>query len=357
MEVLGRSKCAVMSVAASSTCDTNFASLDAAGAVTLWDMRLKKKDYMRVEADSTVSAFDDATELLFAADMHRAFVITGERIGCFDLRRHAVLDTYRHTCELVMFLDGVHPQGETTSLVIDENGAIMPFCLLQCAPAVALSARFFGSEQELTAPSFGSLTNLCCGLGFLDSPQGGRPILCAVGMDGRGAVFTEAYNQKGEFNLMGDDWLCPTGGEMINPPLLTSCSFMGGFLAIGRANGMYSIAVPNDNEDSVVDVFSSPGHAQNNLSVVKWCGPARPRLFTCSVCGELSVWDVLPLLEAEEVSADVDVEEGDPPPLMMSGSVREVTGQAVSVNCGTVVGGGKLVVGDTMGFLTACSVE
>ncbi|CBH18710.1 hypothetical protein, conserved [Trypanosoma brucei gambiense DAL972] len=357
MEVVGRGRHAVMSIAASSTCPTTFGSLDTVGAVTLWDTRLKQKDYARVEAGPTVAAEGDATELLLAADVHMALVLAGEWITSYDLRRHAKLCSYRHTCELATFLGGTHPQRETTTLVVDEDGAITPFSLLECSPTAHLPACFSGGGQTIDAPSFGSLSNWCCGLGFVKRQQQDvAPLLCAIGMDGGGAIFSSPNRQEGEFNLLGDDWLVPSSGEVINPPLLTTCSFMESYVAIGRANGMYSIATATEDGDSIMEIFASPGHAQNNLSVIGWTGTPRPRLVTCSVCGEVSAWDVLPLLEVEMEESVGDVEEGDPPPLDTSGSVREATGQMASVNCGVVIGGSRLVVGDTMGFVTTCNV-
>ncbi|KAG8342264.1 hypothetical protein ERJ75_001655100 [Trypanosoma vivax] len=350
MEVLGRDRGSVMSVAASGISATSFASINAAGKVTLWDVRLQHKDCMSVTTDINMLSGAEATDLLLAADMHVAVALAGGAIIAYDLRQQGVLSVYNHTCDNEAFLAGTHPPAEQTTLIADENGAIMPFDLKQCRPTAHLSDRFFGTSTTISATSFGALSNICCGLGFI-RPEGEKPLLCAMGMDGSGALYTDPQLTPSGFSLLQESDLVEASGKVLNPPLPISASFLEGYVAIGRANGMYSIAVPVANS-TLFEVLAAPGHACNGLSVLEWTRGDRPRLLTCSVCGVVSLWDVMPLV-LETPEGDEVIDE-DLPSLDVAESVRDAVGQQVSVNCGAVIGDNLLVVGDAMGFITSC---
>ncbi|KEG15575.1 putative ubiquitin-conjugating enzyme [Trypanosoma grayi] len=347
MEVLGRTGCGVMSLAASATAPTAFATVDSTGTVTLWDTRLRRKDYATVAVTAQGDGAE-ATELLLASDLHLAAVLSDKVVTTYDLRQLAKVQCYEHPCEAVTFLSGAHPSGTTSTLFADEDGAVVPFDLKLCAPTNHLSQRYFAVEAELPVPSFGSLPNYCCGLGLLQDGDDGRR-LCAVGMDGHGALYADPLRPPERFCVMDD--LVSTGGQVVNPPLPTACGFFENLVAIGRANGMYSIAAVDD-ADGVFEVLAAPGHASNGLCVVTWTDDHR--LVTCSVCGEVSVWDVLPLLQQQP--PEEGAEDGDVPPLDVACSVREATGHQSVVNCGSVLGCGVCVVGDTLGFVTSCSL-
>lgn len=336
-----------MSLAASATTPTAFASLEDTGAVTLWDTRLKRKDYMCVGEGAAKMKGAEATDLLLVADRQTAVVLAERTVIMYDLRQQALLHSHENPCETVAFLSGTHPRGSTTTLIADENGAIIPFDLQKCAPTTHLSERYFGTEKCLPTPSFGSLSNYCCGLGTLR--RDGVHTLCALGMDGNGAFYTDPLSAPTSFCMMDDMTL--SGGQIVNPPLPTTCSFMDGFVAVGRANGLYSVATLDDDASTVVEVFAAPGHAANGLCVVAWTMSGH--LVTCSLCGEVSSWNLLPLLE-QEPSADET--EGDLPPLDMACSVRETTKQRSIVNCGVVLDSGLFVAADTLGFVTSCAI-
>ncbi|RNF25691.1 putative ubiquitin-conjugating enzyme [Trypanosoma conorhini] len=346
MEVLGRSGRGIMSLAASSSAPTAFASLEDTGAVTLWDTRLKRKDYVCVGKGAPQER-RDATELLLASDRHMAVVLAEDMIMAYDLRQQALLHAFRHVAEAVVFINGAHPYGASTTLIADDCGSIIPFDLAQFTPTTHVSERFFGAEKELVPPCFGSLTNYCCGLGVLQVDD--IQAVCAMGMDGNGELYTDPLEPPVEFCLMDD--LAAAEGQVVNPPLPTTCDFLSGYVAVGRANGMYSVATVDTDDNVVVEVFAAPGHASNGLSVVLWTNDSH--LMTCSICGEVSVWDVMPLLLQD--APDDETEEGDLPPLKKACSVRETTQQRSVVNCGTILGSGAFLAGDTMGFVTSCA--
>ncbi|ESL06312.1 hypothetical protein TRSC58_06016 [Trypanosoma rangeli SC58] len=345
MEVLGRSGRSIMSLAASSSVPTGFASLEDTGAVTLWDTRLKRKDYACV-GRGAIEGSRDATELLLASDRHMAVVLAENLILAYDLRQQALLHVFRHDAETVMFLSGAHPRGAPTTLIADEYGAIIPVDLIQFAPTTCVSERYFGAEKELSQPCFGSLSNYCCGLGVLQVDDG--KAVCSMGMDGNGELYTDPLEPSVKFSLMYD--LVPTGGQVVNPPFPTTCHFFREYMVVGRANGMYSIATLDTDDNAVVEVFAAPAHAFNGLSVVLWTNDGH--LVTCSICGEVSMWDVMPLL-LQDLPAD-EAEEGELPPLEKACSVRETTRQQSVVNCGVILDSGAFLFGDTMGFVTSC---
>ncbi|EAN87802.1 hypothetical protein C3747_120g136 [Trypanosoma cruzi] len=347
MEVLGRRGRGIMSLAASFSAPTAFASLEDTGAVTLWDTRLKRKDYMCVD-DGAIKGNGEATELLLASDRHMAVVLAENIVMAYDLRQQTLLHSFKHVSEVVAFLSGTHPHGASTTLIADENGAIIPFDLSQFAPTTCVSERYFGVEKTLSKPSFGSLSNYCCGLGLLQVKQ--RQGVCALGMDGRGAFYMDPIDPPVEFCLMDD--LATARGQFVNPPLPTTCHFLGEYIATGRANGIYSIATVDADDNSVVEVFAAPGHASNGLSVVLWTHDGH--LMTCSICGEVSMWDVMPLL-LQDPPVD-ETEEGELPSLEKACNVRETTSHHSVVNCGTILGSGVFLAGDTMGFVTSCPI-
>ncbi|KAH9578775.1 hypothetical protein LSM04_004399 [Trypanosoma melophagium] len=356
MEILGRGGHSIMSIAASATTPSGFASLDSAGSVLLWDTRLKRKDYVRMTnnnnnctdgCNSLKENIGEATELMLASDLHIAAVLADDTVTMYDLRQQSVLQFYKHSSETVVFLNGTHPVEATSTLIIDENGAIIPFDLKNGVPTKYLSQRYFGVEKNLSKPSFGSLSNYCCAFGFIQ--QSGNPFLSVIGMDGNGALYTDPLLPPVNFSIMDD--LVSADGQLVNPPLPTTCSFFEDYVAIGRANGMYSIATMDDS-GSLTEIFAAPGHASNGLCFVSWTPSGH--LITCSLCGEVSAWDVLSLLQDE---SSEEVEEGDLPPLILAYGVRESTGKQSVVNCGATLGSGVFVAGDTMGFVTSCPLS
>lgn len=153
--------------------------------------------------------------------------------------------------------------------------------------------------------------------------------------------------------------------ELINPPLPTTlCAHPeGGLLALGRADGTYSIyevqrcrteedaSTATDKEAVVVveEILAAPAHEGNGLVTVRWTREGQ--LLSLALSGEVTVWDVQPMLAP--VTEDSE-EVGELPPVVWADTVPR-RHQATMNSCELSVFG-RLVIGDTAGDVHTVSL-
>lgn len=360
MELLGLagpSGVGVVSISPSAVCPTAFASLDTSHSVSLWDLRLPKKNYVRIALSThfTYANTEEPSEVLFAADHSKVLTIAGSTVQLFDTRQLSCsVECYTHDVELVQFVSGLHPAGVSSTLVIDEDGQICALDVDQLSLTNQVPAFAFGSPQEISSPSlrFGiPLSNYCCGFERITQLQG-SPCLFTLGMDRMGVVYA-AENAGHPFELSEPYSLQEE--QIVNPPMPTCCRALESLIGIGKADGTYTVGLLDlDSDEIVSEELSAPGHATSALCGVEWVGAAdRGLLLTGALCGELTVWDVKGFLS--NPPEDDEEDEGDLPDVLGAYTTREIVGTNASVvNCMAKGSGGVVLVGDTLGHVVSC---
>jgi hypothetical protein len=371
MELLGREMADVVSVACSSSSPTAFATLSGQGTLTLWDLRLKRKNYLSLPNPNHV-AKTEATELRFYHDRHAAIALCGNTVQLYDTRKSlSVLAEYVHPKECVAFLKTPPPATAETTLIVDEDGGMFPFCIRDGTRQRTLEAYILGKPCTLPPGQdvLGDLNNYCSGLHCVDVSSSGNDgaeaarVLFAVGMDGHGALHRCAdlrsstsdggAVQRIPFNIME----APQERQkeqLVNPPLVNYTTLCHAMLAVGRADGTYTVY--NVERDGLEALLEAPGHAVNGLCYVDWLSPEV--LITTSICGEVTGWNVGSFLAAADDDGAED-EEGDLPEVVAAFTHREVPGcQLATLNCGDrLSGGSSYVFGDHLGGVTLARVE
>lgn len=350
MEVLGRIENGIESISSSSVSPTSFVSLCSNGTVSLWDTRLKNPRYATIERPRFNQSGEPA-EVLFAEDRWSALVAWGRSLVREDTRMLRAEAFYHHDCEIASFLSGKQPIGEASVLFVDENGSAVPFSIATTSPTLKVPHRIYEScislEQE--NDRFGSLTNLCCGVEQATGPDG-RRLLCILGMDGMGTL-TPSSLFSSKFQL---DLSMQMSGQVVNPPLPTCCRALSGRVAVGRADGTYSILDIDEDCCGLVEELIAPGHESSGLCSVEWVGErGAERLLTVSLSGDITAWDVQGYLQtpADEVMDDL-------PPVCSAYAVRESLGVKKSIiNCAAAVNEATMLFGDTLGHSLLCNLE
>lgn len=346
MEVLGRCAFDIVSLSSSAVSSTSFTSLGGNGTVSLWDTRLKRKNFISIENPNKRAA-SEATEVLYAANENKVITLCGSTIQLFDVRHTlGMLTEVVRTKEVVQFLSGFHPPGARTTLVVDEDGVITALDVTNIQMGCKVEQHILG--QELTVPEggFGALSNYSCGLGVVrcgSSPNASKALF-SIGMDGLGQLFTNTTDPEA-FALTDDMNL--TGPQVVNPPLPNCCAFRdSNRMAVGRCDGTYTIAEVDGT--TVCEVLRAPGHATNCLSFVDFAEDMS--LLTLSQCGQICLWDVDAFLQDE--GADDDL-----PQLRNALDHRECTASTTGlVNCAVRLASGSYAIGDTEGYVTMSNV-
>lgn len=373
MELLGSLKGCVTALSASSVNDTSFASLRSDATVSLWDTRLKKRNYMSVPTargggrGGTALEDNYATEVLYAADRDLVVALCNNEIRFVDVRRQMdVLAVYSHTSEVIGFVAGKHPCGRRTTLVVDEEGYVMALDLQTMRPTTAVEEWVFGCNAPLTVgggrgddgPGFGQLSNLCCGLGLVDVEDGGereeeglgcRAVL-AVGMDGKGQLYrnpSSAFPIEVSFDALAMDGTL----QVVNPPFPACCCFHGNRVVVGKADGSYEMLEVSAGGAGLESVMAAPGHATNGLSCVLWADVGRGELLTASLCGQLTAWGVGAFLDEGEDGSDM-------PAVTAALDHRECVGSGTAVvNAGTELCAHRFLFCDNEGNVTLSRLE
>lgn len=371
MELVGREAADVVSVSCSPSSRTSFATLSGRGTLTLWDVRLKRKNYLSFRNPNT-SAGAEASELRYFPDRHAAVALCGNTVQLFDTRKSlSLVSDYVHTKECVAFLKTPPqpPSGAETTLLVDEDGGIFPYRLADGVRRAVVEAYVLGQPRTLPAgqSTFGYLDNYCSGLHCVDVSSGAADaqtssVLFAVGMDGNGALYHSADAtstgdnswdvQRTPFCIMeAPQWQRRQKAQMVNPPLVNCTAVCGTRLAVGRADGTYIIySVEREGPEKLLE---APGHAVNGLCYVDWF--SSHVLITTSLCGEVTGWNVGAFLATE---AEEEEEEGDLPEVVTAFAHREVAGnRPAMVNCGDRLGEDGYVFGDHMGGVTLARIE
>ncbi|KPI84585.1 hypothetical protein ABL78_6346 [Leptomonas seymouri] len=363
MEFLGREAADVVSVACSSSSRTSFATLTGLGALTLWDVRLKRRNYISID-NPNAAAKAEASELRYFQDRHAAVVLCGNAVQLYDTRKSiSTLAEYVHSKECVAFLKTAPPLDAAATLLVDEDGGMFPFSLVDGTKGDVIEAYVLGERWALPAGQdvFGHLDNYCSGLHCIDvsSDSGDSTayshVLFAVGMDGNGALYThgedgDAAVKRSPFCIMEAPQM-QQKVQMVNPPLVNCTAVCRSVLAVGRADSTYTVY--NVERDGPEALFEAPGHAVNGLCYVDWLSP--DVLITTSLCGEVTGWNVGGFLHAAD---ECEEEEGDLPDVVAALAHREVPGcQLATVNCGDRLGDSSYVFGDHMGGVTLARVE
>ncbi|CCW60275.1 unnamed protein product [Phytomonas sp. EM1] len=353
MVLLGQQQGSVMSLTSSFADDMNFASLGSDGSVTLWDTRLKKAMHMCIP--NPVGDVD-AGEVLLVPDRHLAITLCGNLIQFFDIRTEiGVVASDSHSCEVVRFLGGAHPPGRSSTLIVDEEGFIMPLDLIAMRKSHLLGEFVFGRPIELIDGGFGSLSNYSSGLGLvMEGTEGkglARRALFSLGMDGRGCLLSgPAPTERRDFTL-GYLGIAEVS-TLFNPPLANCCGFGGdGRVAIGRADGTYIVCEVTEGE-GVEELMTAPGHAVNGLCHVDFL--SNGSLLTVSLCGQITVWDVPSFLLGDD-NAETD---GELPKVQCALDHRECAESPTSViNCASALGSVTLLTGDADGRVVSSNLE
>lgn len=382
MELLGRESADVVSVSCSPASSTTFATLSGKGSLTMWDTRLKRRNYLSIANPNTATGAE-ATELRYYQDRHVAVALCGNTVQLYDTRKTlSVVAEYAHPTECVGFLKTALPSEAETLLLIDEDGGMFPLSLMDGTRRDVLEAYVLGRPYSLPGleeGGWGELDNYCSGLHCVDitereerdtTTSHSSRVLFAVGMDGNGALYggAEEEGKSDDATITSSSNSCGAAirrtpfcimeapqerqtAQMVNPPLVNCTAVCGSLVAAGRADGTYSIySVSSDGPEALLE---APGHAVNGLCLVDWL--TSNVLLTTSLCGEVTGWNVGALLAAE---VDEEEEEGELPDVVTAFAHREVAGcQLATVNCGDRLGDSSYVFGDTMGGVTLARVE
>lgn len=385
-----------------------FISLCENGSWNVWDVRCNNKtkpaSQLQTKKNNT-TASKIYEEVLFAEDQHSILTIAeGGLIELYDTRKvgtsHSTLrqkeadDTvrvYQHPADVMQFVAGPHPKGESITLFVDEIGAVVPLHISSLMPTEVLPRSTFHSTAKIdnevlqkegrTYPSFGELSNICCGLSRTTASNLTArsskeeipvPLLIAQGMDGCGVL----YRSPSSFNPFDLPISFDDGRKLVaNPPLPTCLSVLRDRVAIGRADGSYTITEIQGGE-SVVELLTAPGHPTSGLCGVEWLGSGDQNnvlstaqrsmeglepLLTVSLTGDVTVWRVQEfLLDTEGTSDNEDevVEYADFPAVCSAYSIRDVVNSTLSVtNCLTTLGDEDIMFGDNLGNIVSCHVE
>lgn len=364
MELLGtREGEGISGISCSEESLTSFVAVSSCGVISLWDLRLKSKCYasiasstrggsvVRSEPSNSCTTNDfEGDEVLLIPGANTALCLGGSTLELFDIRKlSAGAHKYTHYTGLVRFVSGKHPRGSASTLVVDEDGRIIPIDVQRLERASLVPPGIFDSEGILDATDhFGSLSNYCCGLEKVGLKDG-RRMLLSIGMDGGGAVF-QSPTESFLFQLSSSFGSSP---QIVNPPLPTCCRCLNDLLAVGRGNGTYTVArIDPEDDDVVVEEFTARGHASNGLCGVEWLGEL---LLTTSVCGDLSVWDIPQFMSVPE--EEWEKEGNDLPNLRSAYSIREFSQQPVVVNCVEKRQEDSLIIGDMLGNIFLSNVE
>lgn len=344
-------------------------------------------------------------EVLYADDQHSILtIVEGGLIELYDtrkvgtshstLRKNGANDTvrvYQHPKDILQFVAGPHPKGESITLFVDESGAVVPLYISSLMPTEVLPRSTFHSTDKLDAeisqmeektyPSFGELSNICCGLSRTavsnlttcsSKEEMIVPLLIAQGMDGCGVLYRSPSSfYPFELPLSFDE----EKKLVANPPLPTCISVLRDRVAIGRADGSYTITEIQESEN-VVEVLTAPGHPASGICGVEWLGSGDQNnvlsvaqrseeglepLLTVSLTGDVTVWRVQEFLLDTENKCDdgaEEVEYTELPAVCSAYSIRDVVNSNLSViNCLTTIEDRHMMFGDTLGNIVSCHVE
>lgn len=350
-----------------------------------------KKTQLNREVYNEVLFADDQNYILTMAEGNLIELYDARRasasglIGLADGREGSKVCAYQHSEGVAQFLAGTHPQGEPTTLFIDDNGAIVPIRICTLTPTETLPVSVFGGEHKISIdtqpseerarfPSFGKLSNICCGLTRATSstamPCASKeettvPLLVALGMDGNGALYSSSSASL-SFQVSVD---FESSKQVANPPLPTCLSAVRNRIAIGRADGSYTIADIHGKKE-VIEKLTAPGHPMSGLCGVEWLGKRHPcddsccsqplfeelePLLTVSLTGDVTVWRAQEFLLGEE---EEDADDDGLPTVCSAYSIRDAVGSPSSVtNCMCGMGERNVIFGDTLGNIIFCDVE
>lgn len=406
MEFMACVGSSVVSLSHSNMNPSCFVSLCENGFLDIMDTRCHQMCLQRFneqgEKRSTVkTAYYN--EVLFADDQYS--ILSSAEDGLIELydtrkassctaitrrerRQDSVVCAYHHKNGVAQFLAGPHPKGESTTLFIDDNGAIIPICISTLTPTTNLPAAVFEDgpqrlhdtqkdENTTAPPSFGELSNICCGLSKCLCPNIlpdtskdsiATPLLIALGMDGFGALHSSPF----DFIPFQISFGFENGGRFItNPPLPTCMAVVRNRIAIGRQDGTFTIAdIPGKAE--VVEALTAPGHPTSGLCAVEWLGwhnlshescslktPSETYepLLTVSFTGDLTVWKVQEFLLTDPDESGADDDTDGFPGICSAYSIRDSIGSSSITNCMTSIGENEVVFGDTLGNILLCNIE
>lgn len=373
MDILGKTPEDIVSLCSgdhgASSSTTTFASLGGGGTIKLWDTRLQRRDYATIPNPNKNAAVE-ASELKYIPDRRCAIALCGSTIQVYDLRRtFTLVAEYQHDTEWAALLKAPLPQSASTTLVIDEEGVIVSFDFNCGTIAHFVDPFVFGEKKKLEGKQgFGSLSNYCCGLQLIETAGsamngvgGGAAeadssphLLLALGMDGEGVLYSGVGEEKNthRFSIPCISPGNETAPQLINPPLLNCVAVLHQKVAVGRADGMYSIFSVEENH-TLVEEMGAPGHAHNGLCYVDWM--TRDSLLTISLCGEVTGWNVGDFMAAEVTSEE---EEPDLPEVLLAWAHREATHLPSSiVNCAERLTNDTYLIGDTSGYVTTCRLS
>ncbi|KAK7196117.1 hypothetical protein NESM_000546600 [Novymonas esmeraldas] len=355
MELLGREAAGVVSTACSAASATSFATLSSQGSLTLWDVRLpRRRNYMTLHNPNRAAAAD-ASELLYLHDRHTAVALCGNTVQLFDTRKCiSCVSELTHDAECVAQLRGAPPAGCTTTLIADEEGAMFAYDVGRGTRVNHVEPYVFGTASA-TLPAtgrFGSLSNYCSGLHCVD--VGAARLLLAVGMDGAGALYSAAdgaHSTRTSFSVACEP---PRRGDaqMVNPPLVNCTAVCGARVAVGRADGMYSVY--DAASTGLEEAMASPGHAVNGLCYVDWVTPEV--LLTVSLCGDVSGWAVGAFMAGGSDGEEEEEEVG--PAAVAALAHRDVDGcRLATVNCADRLESNRYVIGDHLGGVVLAALD
>ncbi|CAJ1991946.1 hypothetical protein conserved [Leishmania donovani] len=360
MEFLGREAAGVVSIACSSASTTSFATLSSHGTLSLWDVRIPRRNYMKFRNPNS-AATAAASELRYLHDRHAAVALCGKTVQLFDTRKCiSCVSEFTSDKECVAFLRDEPPPDSTTTLIVDEDGGMFAYDIADGTRPPYIEAYVFGQQERCPLPKgsrFGCLTNYCSGLHCVDLAPGedgtATRLLFAVGMDGEGALYSGADDTgsvRVAFSIAHESSSCGNA-PMVNPPLVNCTAICGAQVAVGRADGMYSVY---EIERSGLDeAMVSPGHAVNGLCYVDWVSPEL--LLTVSLCGEVTGWAVGAFMAGSSAEAE---EEAEGPEVVAALAHREVPGcQLATVNCADRLAGTRYIFGDHLGGVTLAQLD
>lgn len=351
MEILGTLDESIVSISPSSLNSNIFVSLSQSGSLALWDTRQSTKYHLM----NSGGCNNDYSEVLCIYERSEVLSVCEDTIELYDIRKvGGCVKKYTHDVEVVQFLSGIHKKDATTTLFVDENGAVVPFDILSVSPSPIIPAYVFGSDVVIAAGNdrFGTLPNYCCG--FEQFVIDDNHFLLTLGMDGEGKLFSSADDMM-PFLFSQD---MEATGQIVNPPLPTCSRVFHNLIAVGRADGTYTIATINPNSDTcITEELSAPGHECSGLCAVEWVGAiGNHRLLTVSLSGDITAWNVLELLNVPE--EELEENNDDLPPVSSAYTTREITKSKNSIiNCVCKQSEELVVLGDTLGNVISCKME
>lgn len=338
-EVLGHHD-GVCSVSCSTTNSSVFISAGEDSRIQLWDLRLKKKNFMSLGGSSSSSIpLPNLAEVLLDhnGNSFRIAAACGSQMNAIDVRKPFGLSgsLTLPTNEDVSFLfDSYKCPGNSAGaqweiIVADDNGSLH---------------RIDASRWVLQEVDSG-FGNLCSGMGVTTNG-----CLWSVSMGGElhGYVVETPpltkISERLHASNISEIRLQPsqTTQQLHNPPIPTCMTTHGSCIVIGRGDGTYSYYETSlQTQPSIEEMFCAPAHQGNGLLALRWFDQ---HMFSVALSGEVTGWDITTFINNE---FDTDL-----PEVVFASSLRQGTHDKQIVNCCDTTADNSFILGDTANIIT-----